>query len=268
MNTPIRRPAARPSPGMAAPATALRAAGSARRSDGHEARRHLLHSALALFAEKGFAKTSTREIAQAAGANVAAISYYFGDKAGLYAACFGEPMCNRPDESGTRPDDPALTLHEALRLFLTRYVEPLKQGEVVRQCMALRMRELLEPTGQWAEELERDIQAPHRQLVAILSRHLGVKADEDVHRLAFAIAGLALQLFVTRDYVEAIKPSLVRSAASIDRWAERLVRYALALVEAEARHRADAAAAARPSTARTARSTVTPIAEARASSRG
>src|SRR4051812_38465331 len=66
--------------------------GRKQRSDGAEARERLLHTALKLFAEKGFSKTSTREIAQAAGANIASISYYFGDKAGLYRAVYTEPL--------------------------------------------------------------------------------------------------------------------------------------------------------------------------------
>ena len=70
-----------------APRRRLNASGnglSGQRADGAEAPAQLLLSALKLFAEKGFAKTSTREMAQAAGANLAAISDYFGDKAGLY----------------------------------------------------------------------------------------------------------------------------------------------------------------------------------------
>lgn len=207
------------------------------RSDGQEARQHLLLTALALFADKGFAKTSTREIALAAGANIAAISYYFGDKAGLYAACFGEPLGGNAGDMTHLYDAPELPLHEALRLFLTSYVAPLKQGEIVHQCMRLHLREMLEPTGQWATELERDIKGPHLALLGILARHLGVKADDDLHRLAFAITGLAMQLFVTHDFVTVIKPSLLRGDASIDRWAERLVGYALAMVEAEAQRR-------------------------------
>ncbi len=207
------------------------------RSDGLEARARLLQTALALFAEKGYAKTSTREIALAAGANISAISYYFGDKSGLYAACFAEPMGGNAGDLTGHYDAPTLPLPEALRLCLTSYVEPLKQGAVVRQCMRLHMREMLEPTGQWAQELERDIKKPHAALTQMLARHLGVKVDDDIHRLAFAITGLAMQLFVTQDFVDAIRPSLMRGAARIDRWAERLVGYALALVDAEATRR-------------------------------
>lgn len=216
------------------------------RSDGLEARKRLLLAALRLFAGRGFAKTSTREIAQAAGVNIAAISYYFGDKAGLYAACFSEPMGGNAGDLVSLYDAPDLPVDEALRRFLASYVEPLKRGEIVRQCMRLHMREMLEPTSQWAKEFERDIKGPHAALVRILSRHLGVKPDDDVHRLALAVTGLALQLFVAHDVVTAIRPALMRRAQDIDLWAQRLAMYAIALVEAEARRRAEAAPAPPP----------------------
>lgn len=46
----------------------------------------LMASARPLFAERGFDRASVRDIAQAAGANPAAVSYYFGGKEGLYRA--------------------------------------------------------------------------------------------------------------------------------------------------------------------------------------
>ncbi|OPH16983.1 TetR family transcriptional regulator, partial [Azospirillum brasilense] len=54
-------------------------------------RARLLSAALRLFSEQGYTKTSVRAIAAAAQANVAAVSYYFGDKASLYSAVFTEP---------------------------------------------------------------------------------------------------------------------------------------------------------------------------------
>ena len=80
-------------PGLAAPVTAT-AETRRQRAAGGEARQHLLLTALRLFSEKGFAKTSTRTIAKEAGVNIASISYYFGDKAGLYRAIFNEPLGN------------------------------------------------------------------------------------------------------------------------------------------------------------------------------
>jgi len=211
----------------------------ASRSDGAESRERILYAALRLFAEHGFAKTSTREIAKAAGVNIAAISYYFGDKAGLYSATFNEPMGGSSADLVQLFGAPGLGAAEALRLYMVAYVEPLKHGEIVRQCMRLHMREMVEPTSQWAEEVERDIRGPHEALVRILARHLGItKADDDVHRLALAINGLALQLFVMQDMVDVLRPALLRSADSIDRWADRLHLYAMAMVDAETARRA------------------------------
>lgn len=48
----------------------------------------ILQTALELFATQGFDATSTRQIAQKAGANLSAISYHFGSKEGLYKAVF------------------------------------------------------------------------------------------------------------------------------------------------------------------------------------
>ena len=208
------------------------------RGNGAEARERLLRAALRLFAEKGFARTSTREIAQAAGANVAAISYYFGDKAGLYGATFAESAGGDAGELIARYDDPALPLEASMRIFMAGYAEPLKQGEAVRHTIRLHLREMVEPTRQWMTQLERDIQRPHEALVRVLCRHLGLAApDDDIHRLALSVAGMAMQLYVMQDVIDVLKPSLLGDATAIDTWADRLARYAVALVAAEAERR-------------------------------
>lgn len=238
--TPVSRPR-RAVPGSAVtslPASELR---KKQRSDGAEARQQLLHTALRLFAEKGFNKTSTREIAQAAGANIASISYYFGDKAGLYRAAFTEPMGCADNEIG-RYDQPDFTLRQSLQGFVTSFLAPMKQGELVQQCTRLHFREMLEPTGVWAEEIDNGIKPAHAALVAVLGRHLGIaRADDDLHRLAFSITGLALQLFITRDVVQAIRPQLLDQPQAIDTWAGHLVAYAEAMVGIEAALRQTAA---------------------------
>jgi TetR/AcrR family transcriptional regulator, regulator of cefoperazone and chloramphenicol sensitivity len=232
---PPRRPGLPPVPASAA-VTAL-PAGKRQRTDGVEARQCLLASALRLFAEKGFAKTSIRNIAEAAGVNMASISYYFGDKAGLYHATFTEPMGNCQQDLALY-DQPHFTLRQSLQGFIASFLEPMKQGELVQQCMRLHFREMLEPTGLWADEIEHGIKPAHAALVAILGRHLGVpRADDDLHRLAFSIAGLAVHLYMTRDLVQAIRPRLLNSPKAIDSWAAQMVDQAEAMVALEAARR-------------------------------
>lgn len=57
-----------------------------------EARERILEAAARLFAARGFAATTVRDIATAAGLNLAMIHYYFGNKEGLYRAIFEEKV--------------------------------------------------------------------------------------------------------------------------------------------------------------------------------
>lgn len=207
------------------------------RAGGVEARQQLMTTALRLFSEKGFAKTSTRAIAQAAGVNIASISYYFGDKAGLYRAMFSEPMAG-PEQDHSVFAQAHFTLRESLAGFIGSFLAPMKQGELVQQCMRLHFREMLEPTGVWANEIEQSIKPAHVVLLGVLGRHLGIKtADDHLHRLAFSIVGLAMHLYMTRDIVAAIRPRLLQSPKSIDLWAGQMVDQAEAMVSLEAARR-------------------------------
>jgi AcrR family transcriptional regulator len=67
-------------------AGAVRADRSAHDNRGANTRQRLIHSALGVFGEYGFHGASTRMLAERAGANLAAIPYYFGGKEGLYRA--------------------------------------------------------------------------------------------------------------------------------------------------------------------------------------
>lgn len=208
------------------------------RSDGVEARNRLLDAALALFAEKGYAKTSTREIAQAAQINIASISYYFGDKEGLYKAVFTDPRCN-PSVPPEQLDDASQSLEWALGNLMRSFVEPMKQGHLIQQCMKLHFREMLEPTGVWQNEVECNIKPAHLALATALCRHLGMaQPDDEIHRLVLAISGLGVMLHIGADVIVAIRPQLLATPAALDHYTDRLVTYAMDLVEAEAQRRA------------------------------
>ena len=212
-----------------------------KRSDGAQSRERLLLTAMRLFAEQGFARTSTREIALAAGTNIASISYYFGDKAGLYRAAFTEPAPHPPSHIEAF-SAPGATLRESLQLFYALVLHELKQGDLARLCMRLWFREMLEPTGVWNEEVDNGIRPAHAALMMVIGRHIGVdEPDDDLARLAFGVVGLAVQLMVTRDIIDKIGPHLLDTPEAIDLWMARLVDYAEAMINAEQVRRAAAA---------------------------
>ena len=57
-------------------------------------KKHILESAEKLFAVKGFEASTVRDIADAAGVNLAMISYYFGSKEKMMESLFQERMAN------------------------------------------------------------------------------------------------------------------------------------------------------------------------------
>ena len=218
--------------------TVCTAAGTPLRSDGLEARNRLLRGGLALFAAKGFAKASTREIAAAAGVNLASISYYFGDKAGLYRAVYNDPLDGGTQQREQLTGWTSLPLRDALHSFLSTFTEPLKQGELAQQFMQLHYREMLEPTGLWQAHIESEIAPMHQALVDVMCQHLNLaQPDDEVHSLAFAIAGMGVYMIVGADITRTLCPALANTPQAIDQTTDRLTDYALALVANERQRR-------------------------------
>lgn len=208
------------------------------RSDGIQAQKRLLLEALRLFSENGFEKTAIRAIAQAAGTNISAISYYFGDKEGLYRSTFRETYSGLNSQGRIAEfSNPDLTLQQAIEAYFSRQLFPLGQGERMLQCLRLHMREMLEPTGQWEQEIEQNIAPVHDALAALFCRHLGLEqVDEGVQRLVLAVVSMPF-ILMTQSIVHITCPHILQRADATSVAIASHVRYALALVESERAYR-------------------------------
>lgn len=103
-----------------------------------DVREALLESARVLFLRHGFQAVSNRQIATAAGANVAMIRYYFGGKAGLYREILGAvlaPVRQRIDAmaGGQAPVDLLAVLALGMRAWAGN---PWMAGFVVREVLS------------------------------------------------------------------------------------------------------------------------------------
>ncbi len=200
---------------------------------GEPARERLLLAGLKLFAEQGYAKTSIRQIALAAGANVAAVSYYFGNKEGLYRAVFWGGAAPAPDERSR-----VASTTTSLESLFEHILAPLRSGAQARLWIKLHRREMIEPTGLWREKVDRGMQPMHTALVAMLCERLGVvRPDDEVLALATLIIGPAVHLLVNCEVVDALAPQLLAGPDAIDVWRHRLVRSAETLIAAERKRR-------------------------------
>lgn len=112
-----------------------------------DAQEKLITAATELFARQGYAGTSTRDIVKAAGLNISLITYHFGGKEGLLAAClsraaetvFGQALTMLKPPANAR--DFVVSLTEFATAFLEihakhPYFFRLVQSEMDRQSPA------------------------------------------------------------------------------------------------------------------------------------
>ena len=229
-----RRPAGADAPVATAERSAPDAAPDATQDRGAHAREQLIAHGTRIFAAKGYAAASTREICQAAGANVAAIHYYFGDKEGLYREVLVAPIAAIAAQFGGF-DDPALPFEEAIRRVLRPLVVMAldDEGDAVH-VQRLHLREALEPSAVFRDVVGRIIVPLHNALAALLARHCGLQqADEGIHQLAFAITAMANDYCMSRDFMRMLAPQVMAGSGAADRIVERLVGFATALLAHE-----------------------------------
>jgi AcrR family transcriptional regulator len=204
----------------------------------------LLRHATEIFAAKGFAAASTREICEAAGVNVASIHYYFGDKAGLYRETLLGPITELIAACGAF-DDPALPFEESMRRLLGPILglSPAdKDAAFEAQVMRMQLREMLEPSGAFREVVEQTIAPAHRALTGLLARHCGLEApDDDIYQLAFAVVAMAHDYCMSREMMKLLAPGVLSRPRAGEQILERLVGYARALLDHEIARRGTAA---------------------------
>lgn len=160
-----------------------------------DTRERLLEAGGAVFSEAGYRAATVREIvARSGGANLAAVNYHFGDKAGLYAAVLQhyakESLVKHPPHGGLHPDaTPEEQLHAFVRSFLLRIFDQGHQA-FHGKMMA---REMIEPTAALNRIVEQLIRPLYGRLCAIVKAIAGPGAGVTaVERAAKSVVGQCL----------------------------------------------------------------------------
>ncbi len=115
---------------------------------GAQTRERLLDAAERLFAERGFATASVRDITAAAGCNLAAVNYHFGGKHGLYGEVFRRRLAVMREQrmaSIRQSRTGTASLEETLRDFAATFLRPLVDKERGSRLIEMISREMLDP---------------------------------------------------------------------------------------------------------------------------
>jgi AcrR family transcriptional regulator len=193
-----------------------------------DTRERILDTAERLFAERGFAGTSVREITDAAAANLGAVNYHFQSKENLYAEVFArraarlrEPMAAAASEAaGIARERP----EEALRALGRVFLAPHNRRETALRLLGLLTRETVEkclPSG----FLAREFQAPAIEAFRSVVRQIR-PAIEDAVALACAHSFFAQLVYIARNAARGAGTPL----GSLEDQLDHAVRFTVAAV--------------------------------------
>src|SRR5215510_1851052 len=110
-------------------------------------RERIVEAAGEIFAEKGFDATTVRDICQAAGANIAAVNYYFGDKERLYVEAVVRAHRWRLDQAQLPDWNDDTPPREKLADFIHTYFPRVLGGPDDTWRTRLVMREIMQPSA-------------------------------------------------------------------------------------------------------------------------
>ncbi len=159
----------------------------------------LIAAGIRLFGRQGFAATSVRQLANEAGANIAAITYHFGGKEGLRLACaedFGRRMSAAMAAAQVSAEPSPLMARNEVKAFIRAMARFLIGAEGASELVPFMLRELSED-GPGLDTVYRKFAEPvHRRLCWLWGTATGTEPESEAVRLAvFSVIG---QIFYFR----------------------------------------------------------------------
>jgi len=200
----------------------------------HDTRLRVLTSAVEVFATRGFRDATIHEICEGAGANIAAVNYYFGSKENLYAEAwrkaFGDNLAAHPPDGGVPADAPP---EERLRGRARALIHSF--ADEGNQAFLIMNKEMANPTA-LLREVHRECMTPlHEQTDALMRELLGPNATEQQVRFCEAsflslCVGVIRHARMHRERSEGEAPPAV--IHDFDAYARHAAEFALAGIQA------------------------------------
>ncbi len=171
-------------------------------------RDRILDAAGLEFADRGYEAATVRDICLAAGVNVAAVNYYFGDKRRLYVESVKHAHRERvrqvPEPEWAEGTPPARKLRDFVGNMLERMLGFGQPGWQIR----LMLREVLQPTEACRELVEDYIRPHFAMLVSILRELTAGQLDEPhLRRVALSVVGQCFLYRAAGDVVGMLVPA-------------------------------------------------------------
>jgi TetR/AcrR family transcriptional regulator, regulator of cefoperazone and chloramphenicol sensitivity len=201
------------------------------------ARRRLLDAARAVFAEKGFAGATGKEICERAGTNTAAVNYYFGGIEELYVAAVQDAHSRLITSDLLAA---AVASHSdpqaKLAALIETVIRALTSASASAAVLHLIGREVVPPSPRLRALREKEIPARAAILKGIVSELMNLPADHPaVARACLSIVGPFFMLMVAdRRIIKRAFRALGLETADAEVLIQHMIRFSLAGLSAVA----------------------------------
>lgn len=196
-----------------------------------DVRQKILTTAGRIFASKGFAATTVREICAQADVNLAAVNYYFGDKDNLYyeAVCWARnsrAAANPLPQSDAGPET-------RLRHFIQTLVKRTAGIDEPPWEVQLILREILFPSPACRRLIEDYFRPFFHQLLEIVEELAPSRLTEEAaYRIGYSIIGQVMYLrFTARMKSMFLSEQMVEHHFQQDQIAEHVFQFSLAALK-------------------------------------
>jgi AcrR family transcriptional regulator len=213
------------------------AAPPGRPEDDQSTRQKLLEAAGQVFAEQGYDRATGKEICERAGTNTAAVNYYFGGVAGLYAAVLQEGQgrlvsAEALSAAVAGKADARAKLEAILRLFVGVLTGPTSSSWVWR----IALREVVDPSPVVASLEETQVRPKVRLLRAVVGELMGLPDEHPAvaRGCVSAVAPCVMLLIYDRRTLRRAFPDFSLAPEDAEVLVRHLLRFALAGLSAVA----------------------------------
>lgn len=188
----------------------------------------IVETAGRIFAAKGFARATVRDICRQAGVNIAAVNYHFGNKENLYLAVLkryqGDASNELPNADIRQAKNPEEQLRLYIRSFLTRIMDESPPAWFGR----LLAREFTEPTWAFDILVEETIRPRFEMLNEIVADIAGKNVQHPSVRLSsMSIIGQCLYFRHSHPVISRLYPGEVFGPKQIDVLTRHITAFSL-----------------------------------------
>jgi TetR/AcrR family transcriptional regulator, regulator of cefoperazone and chloramphenicol sensitivity len=202
-----------------------------------DTRQRLLDAAVTIFAERGFRRTTVRDICQAADANVAAVNYHFGNKAALYDAAFDHARLLSNESNPFVQMDKARDFHadqapeRRLYLFIRTMLEHQFRDGKPTDLTRLMTHEMMQPTPALDRLIEVSVRRVHANLIQIILDLMPTGTSKTTARqYAMSVSAQCHFHHLALPMIQRLEPKQRYTPKAMDDLADHIHRFTLAAV--------------------------------------